>query len=420
MPPRDLDQGREYGSYFAPEVKNVISLTLAFAKAAGNAQKDKADNLVVSPYNAAACLAMVAKGTDGETREEMARTLFGTDGAGLDNAVAAYAALNTEMLAANKGQVTVATANGVWANKDLVHLRQAYEDDLKATMGADVSAENYADPATVAKINAWAAENTNGLIKEIIKGLDADDAVVLASALYFKGEWTRKFDKKLTQDKAFTSDGADASLTPMMRQEFKDGLKYQQGADYDAVSLTYGESNYDERKQPTMRIVLVRPTDETVSARDWLAQQQAGAVPAWLDNYAFQKATGPVEMPHLTMKQKHDLKPALQEMGIQSVFDSRADFTKMVERDGEEFYVSKVSMDIDFESNEEGSEAASVTTAVVTKEFCVAPPARVDIKLDRSFVFAVQDIKTNAVLFVGAVNKPNKEMKPAKAATPKL
>jgi serine protease inhibitor len=37
----------------------------------------------------------------------------------------------------------------------------------------------------------------------------------------------------------------------------------------------------------------------------------------------------------------------------------------------------------------------------------------IDLKLDRSFVFALQDIATGAVLFVGAVNKPNDDMKAA-------
>ena len=55
-------QKYEPGQYLKPEVKNIISLTLAFAKAVGAHQADKGDNLVVAPYNAAACLSMVAKG----------------------------------------------------------------------------------------------------------------------------------------------------------------------------------------------------------------------------------------------------------------------------------------------------------------------------------------------------------------------
>jgi serine protease inhibitor len=57
-------------------------------------------------------------------------------------------------------------------------------------------------------------------------------------------------------------------------------------------------------------------------------------------------------------------------------------------------------------------------------ESCRMPPEPIELKIDRSFVFALQDVKTNAVLFIGAVNKPNKEMKdasaPKKPAAPAL
>ncbi|HYD18308.1 MAG TPA: serpin family protein [Patescibacteria group bacterium] len=408
----------EHGAYYKPEVKTSIKLTLAFAKAVGRNQEDQSDNLVVSPYNATAALSMVAKGAVGETRDELAKALFATDGAGLDDAVAAYAKLNTEILKSNAGQVTLTTANGVWTNKDLVTLRDAFAKDLKETMGAEISAEDYANPATVQKINDWAAKNTNGLITKVLEELNPDDAAVLASALHFKGEWTKKFDKALTEDKTFTQDGAAAATTPTMHQDFADegGFRYQKGKDFEAITMTYGEEKHgrEEWKNPTMRIVLVRPTDDNVSARDFLSSQDAGKIPAWLDAYAFEDAIGSVELPRMDIKQKFDLIPALRELGVDKAFGGGS-FENMVEQGGEKLFVSKVSHDTVFKTDEVGSEAAAVTTAVMTLESVRMPPVEVDVKLDRSFVFALQDVKTNAVLFIGAVNKPNDDVKPAKA-----
>lgn len=420
---RDGQEEVDYGQYLKPEVKNVINLTLAFAKAVGQNQSDKTENLVVSPYNAAACLSMVAKGADTLTREEMAKTLFGTDAAGLDKAAGDYASLNTEILTANKGQVELTTANGVWTNQALVTLRDTFAEDLKKTFGAEISAEDYGDPATVKKINDWADKNTNGLIKEVLKQLNPDDAAVLASSLYFKGKWTTPFDTKLTEDKTFTSDGDAKSKTPTMHQDFSDegAMRYLKGKDFEAVTLTYGEEKHtrEEYKNPTMRLVMVRPTDDSVSARDWLASQSTGKVPAWLSPYGYQDAIGSIELPRMDIKQKHDLIPALQNMGIKQAFkQGAADFTRMVEAGGDRLFVSQVSHDIVFKTDEKGSEAAAVTVAKMTLECVRAAPAQVDVKLDRSFVFALQDIKTNAVLFIGAVNKPNNEMKAEQQAKP--
>lgn len=166
-----------------------------------------------------------------------------------------------------------------------------------------------------------------------------------------------------------------------------------------------------------MRIVLVRPTDDSVSARDFLAAQDSAKVPAWLDNYAFNEAVGSVELPRLDIKQKHDIIPALRDMGINKAFGGGS-FENMVEKDGKKLFVSKVSHDTVFKTDEEGSEGAAVTTAVVTLESVRMPPQPIDVKLDRSFLFAVQDIKSGAVLFLGAVNKPNDETKPAAQKAP--
>lgn len=412
------NQDAEHGAHFSPAVKNTIKLTLAFTKAVGKHQADKNDNLVVSPYNAVAALSMVAKGTDGQTRDELAKTLFGTDGKNLDAAVADYAKLNADMLAANKGQVTLTTANGVWANQNNIKLRQSYVDDIKSSLGADVSAENYADPATVTKINQWASDNTNKLINKIVDSLSPDDAVVLASALHFKGDWTDKFDKKLTEDKSFAQDGGVKAVTPTMHKDFNDegGFTYQKGKGFEAIAMTYGEKGRKDGvyKRPTMRIVLVRPTDDKTSARDFLAAQDASKVPAWLDNYAFDSAVGSVELPRMDIKQKHDLIPPLKDLGITKAFGGGS-FNAMAEKGGEKLYLSKVTHDTVFKTDETGSEAAAVTTGVVTTESVRMPPQQVDIKLDRSFVFALQDIKTGAVIFVGAVNNPGPDTKPAAA-----
>src|SRR5690606_1357197 len=141
--------------------KNVIRLTLAFAKAAAAHQEDKEDNLVLSPYNAIAALAMAAKGAGSETREEMAQTLFGKPANDLDAEADSYAALNRQILDANAGQVELKTANGVWTNKSLLTLRQDFADGLKQTFDAAISGEDFTDPDTVKKINQWAADNTN-------------------------------------------------------------------------------------------------------------------------------------------------------------------------------------------------------------------------------------------------------------------
>ncbi len=401
------------GYSFAPEVKSLIKLTLAFTAAVGNRETDKADNLVLSPYNALTCLSMVAKGADGRTREEMAQALFGTDAATLNDQISKLAALNAQIIDANKDSVTLKTANGVWINKDQAPLSPTYAAELKRDFGAEIGNDRF-DDAAVARINQWASDSTNKLVTKILEDLSPDDYAILASVLYFKGDWTSKFDKALTKDKAFGLDGGAVQATPTMRKEVKEEgvVRYQDGADYEAAALTYGKKDEGAGIYPTMRLVLVPPKDAAVSARDWLAAQADGNIPAWLEPAAFESAVGSLELPRIETQNKYDLVKPLQDMGVRKAFGRGAEFGPMT--DGKaDLFVSEVTQDTVFKTNEEGSEAAAVTMARMSLECARPDPAQIDLKFDRSFVLALQDVKTGAVLFVGAVNKPNKEMKPA-------
>lgn len=399
-------------------VENVRRLTLAFAAAASRRQKDKSDNLVVSPYNALATLSMAAAGAQGETRRQMAQTLYGVPCEGLDQAMRDYADLNEKILSANKGKVELTTANGVWVKSGDLTLSRDYQKALGEIFKTSASLEDFASPATVKKINKWASDNTKGLIPQVLDRIDPASLSVLASALYFKGAWTRKFDKKKTEDAAFTQDGAASVVTAMMNQDFsrKGDIRYLETEDYQGVSMTYGEADAKKKQSPGMRITLVRPRDPQVSARTWLEGEadNTGSAP-WLDDAAFRPVRGHVALPHLDIKQTHDLIPALVDMGIRDAFRAeRADFSGMTREQSKDVFIGKVSHDVVFKTDEEGSEGAAVTVVGMVRSTSFEPPeSPVDIRFDRSFVFVVSDIATGTPVFIGAVNKPNDKLKPS-------
>lgn len=399
-------------------LKNRInSLTLAFARAVGTHQEDKSDNLVISPYNALTALAMVAKGADGETRQEMSGALFGVGGKVLDKEVSALTKLNTEILDANKDSVTLATANAIWTNSNAAPLKPSFAAAMKKEFGADVSSHDFFDPSVPDVMNKWASDNTDGNIDKIVSELKPDDYAILASALFFKGDWTSEFKTEMTKDKEFVSDDGVRNMIPTMEQRYTrtGSVSYQDGADYEAVAMTYGKEDRRNGVYPTMRIVLVRPKDEGAAARDWLASQSGATAADWLEAGLFRPVTGTVELPRIDIRQKHELIPALKSMGMNLAFDiDKADFSRM---SPEQLAVNKVTQDIVFKTDEKGSTAAAVTTVGMMMATSIRmPEPPIHVKFDRSFVFALQDVKTGTVLFLGAVNKPTDDPKPAKKA----
>ncbi len=375
------------------------------------------DNILLSPYNVMACLSMVAVGSDTKTREEISTVLYNASAEELEAVVREYVAFNQHLLEINKSSVELKTANAVWSNSNMAKLADDYVGFVKGVMGSDVEAKDFADTATVDEINQWASDNTNKLITEIIEELNADDFAVLASALYFKGIWTNKFDKSLTEDKPFTHDNGFVSITKMMSQSFEqedETLTAVDTPDYTAVAMTYGQKDQDNGVYPTMRLVVVRPKDDTVSAKDFLMALDDTKEPQFLNRW-YSPAYGSVELPHMDMKEKLDIIKPLQDMGIRSAFEKNsADLSKMVNNGNRGLYVSEATHDVVFKSDEEGSEMAAVTMMRISLESVGPMPVQVDFKADRSYVVALQDMQTGAVIFMGAVNKPNEAMRPAR------
>lgn len=396
--------------------QNVNRVTVAMMQAAIKGQRDKSENLVLSPYNALSNMALVGMGAEGRTRDEMAKIFFGGNGDGFGEQAKALMALDAGMLASARGSVELTTASGIWVNKNVAALKSDYTDDAAALFRAEISEEDFADSATKDKINTWAAKSTKGLIREIVEELNPQYAIVLATALYFKGEWTNKFDPELTQDKPFATDGGQMFSTKTMKREFTRGeVRYKQGDGYEAVSLTYGAKRPAYMGMgggaPAMRVILLRPSVPQRTARAFMAAQDA--TPEWLDDSGFEDAEGRVELPRMDITQKHDLILVMKAMGLETPFGSDADFSRMAEAQ-QRLFISKISHDVVFRTDEEGSEAAAVTTTIIAPTSAViAERKRIDVKFDRSFIFALQDIRTGAVIFMGVVNKPNREMTPA-------
>ena len=83
-----------------------------------------------------------------------------------------------------------------------------------------------------------------------------------------------------------------------------------------------------------------------------------------------------------------------------------ADLGNMVETelpDGN-LYISKVVQKTFIELNREGTKAAAVTGGMAVATSASAPKPRIEIYLDRPFVFAILDVEHGIPIFIGVVN----------------
>src|SRR5699024_5192130 len=151
-------------------------------------------------------LSMVYNGADQETKKAIQKALQLHDrDINLLNKTNAILLHNLPLA---DSSVNIAIANAIWYRKNL-SLRSSFSKVNKKYYKAKIQEAPF-NRSTVEDINTWVKEKTHQKIKSIIDEIRPSDLMYLLNAVYFKGEWTNKFDKKLTKERDFHA--ADGTL----------------------------------------------------------------------------------------------------------------------------------------------------------------------------------------------------------------
>ena len=205
-------------------------------------EKAKGDeSLILSPLSITYALGMMNNGATGATQQEINQMLgFGEAGADAINNFCHKLMTETGTL----DELTrVNIANNIYMNtlRGDVQMTELFEQ--KAHDYYDVTPEfrDFSQQETVDAINQWASDNTEGMIDKVISAEDMDPDFIsyLLNAIYFKGEWTAKFDPEKTVKMPF--DGGKATAD-MMRQQGE--FLYYDNDVYQSVILPYGNKAY--------------------------------------------------------------------------------------------------------------------------------------------------------------------------------
>ena len=348
--------------------------------------RDERPNVVLSPFSASMALGMTLNGAAAGTFDAMSATL-GFEGMTQAEINASYTGLS-ELLTELDPEVTFAIANAVWANED-VPFHQAFMDAVRAAFAARVESSDFADPATLAAINGWVDDRTEGLIEKILDELDPDLAMILLNAIYFDGAWTTRFDPADTRRQSFTrADGTQVEVDMMNM----DGVELALGSSgtYTAVELPYGGEAFS--------MVVALPHGDV---EDFFASLDAAA---WEDLVAglHETEVDLVSLPKFTLSWDGFLNDALRAMGMDPAFRPGADFTNLSPW-GDQMCIDFVRQKTFIEVDERGTRAAAVTAVGI------GPVSFTGLIVDRPFAFAIRERLTGTILFMGMVGDPTAE-----------
>ncbi len=347
-------------------------------------------NIFISPFSISVALAMTLNGASGETEQAMANTLH-LQGLGSEVINTNYAGLR-HALQTSDPKVILTIANSLWARQG-VPFKQDFLQRNTQFFGAEVSTLDFADPNTLTTINQWVNTNTNGKIEKILDEINPDAVLFLINAIYFKGTWQTEFDPSHTRDGTFHLGTGDEKQVPMMTRT-GDYRSYENHEEkFQAISLPYGDG------QMSMYIFLPYSESDLNTFLDGLNTENWEN---WISQ--FQKKEVFLSIPKFKLKYEKTLNNPLQSLGMGIAFaPMAADFSRMADLETlrRNLYIGEVLHKAVVEVNEEGTEAAAVTSVGIRTTSL--PPQFI---ADRPFFFAIRDNETKTVLFMGTVVEP--------------
>ena len=356
--------------------------------------KEQDGNLFFSPYSISSALAMTMSGARGQTEQEMARILHLKQAR--EKLHPADGALIERLKAPADAPYQLRIANRLWGQEGLT-FRREFLNLTQEFYGAALAQVNFAGAAAEAcrKINAWAEEETAGLIKELLQpNAVAGASLVLTNAVYFKGTWTSRFDSGSTTPQPFFTAPEKSVEVPMMTQEAKFGH-------FDGEGFALLEMPYNGDK---LSMVILLP-DEVAGLPALEKSLTAESLRGWVGQAAERKIR--VFAPKFELTCPANLSGPLQAMGMKDAFsDDRADFSGMIDpAEHAPIFISEVVHKAYVKVDEEGTEAAAAT-AVVMETTSIRDPSPV-FRADHPFLFLIRDKATGTILFFGRVNDPS-------------
>lgn len=342
---------------------------------------DDKTNILLSPYSANIALSLVNNGAQGETQQAI-KSALGYDGWELQDINTSQQKLIEGLpLVSAKNELSI--ANSVWMN-EAYQILPSFLEISTNHYDARASSLPFTNPQAPDVINQWVKDNTKGKIDKIIDEVKQDDLMYVLNAIYFKGAWQEKFDKKLTSRETFHMKNGVKVLADFMKNT--DNYRVLSGNGFKGVEIPYADEKFS--------MVLIKsdtqygPYDLDLGAISELPKSQKTKVELIVPKFKFAF--------------ERELNEDLINMGMGIAFTDGADFSKII--DNQTARISKVKQKTFIEVNEEGTEAAAVT--VVGMELTSMPQIQT-IKFDSPFLFLIKENSSGLVLFVGLMNDPS-------------
>lgn len=251
-------------------------------------------------------------GASGQTYGQIAKVI-GYDGYGIDDINTTYGKI-VEGLKTVDTSTDLEMANSIWTAKGM-SVKDDFRKVLKNIYDAEAGDVNFMEQSDVDKINIWCNDKTHGMIPTILNGPSTFESLIL-NALYFKGQWSSKFDPKATAADGFKALSGKKVQMDFMHQTNK--FNYTVNDEFQFCKLPYSNGAY------CLDILLPNEDMDFSGFIDGLDYEKFQGCLARRET-----ANVILSVPKMKFEFSMSLKNVLMDMGMKTPFTSEADFTNI-------------------------------------------------------------------------------------------
>ncbi len=338
--------------------------------------KNDDKNVLFSPYSLEQYVAMATNAVDDDTQEALLAT-YGLDKGDID-VLNTLAGKMHNALEDDDEMATLEINNALWMDYRCPVYR-SYANTLQNGYKAELNAIDCSSKEGAKTINQWISSKTRGCINDYLSEEPLLWNIALMNVVYFNASWRHFFLEEETSAKTFTNIDGTTSLVPTMHQR----------AYYDYAKNQYGEM----MRMPLaddFEVVFVLP-----AGQDFDFSQMTEMLNSCKEEYI------DLQLPKIKTNQRHTLSKALETNGFGAL--KGASLAKVSPAD---LHIAEVMQQVFLEFNEEGTQAAAVTSDLATSNGQErVDPEPINFHMNRPFYFVVRNKKCNATLFAGRINE---------------
>jgi serpin B len=348
-------------------------------------------NVWLSPASVSIAVGMTANGARANTYDNMVKALClkHEDVAANNNG---YANLIASLTDDSLG-VQLAIATSLWGRKDY-KFRDEFISANKKFFRSEVFSRDLTREETLAEIHQWVSDGTFTKIDKLLDGpLTPDDLMLLLSAVYMKGLWKTRFDKKRTREMEFRLAGGASKEHPLMflPSGFRQGWNDQARI----AVLPFGDT-----EQRANLIAMVPHRGKKVE--DVIRGLNPDSL--WKALNGCEEGEGGLYFPRFAMEYETNLNETMKDLGMEDAFDGRCNLKGMLEDENENPYIAEIKHKAVGQFDEYGAVVAAATSVKTTLE-CMGPS---EFMVDEPYVQFIIDKDTGAMPFAGVVADPQR------------